>query len=50
MYKQVIGIYMHAQTLTSLGTLLYIALASHTLSAKGVASESNSIYNIYFYV
>ena len=49
MYKQVIGIYMHAQTLTSLGTLLYIALASHTLSAQGEACDSTYITGILYF-
>ena len=59
MYKQVVGIYMHAcmqidhRQLWEL-TINY-TLASHTLSTKSVASESTynvliGIYNIFFYV
>ena len=48
MYKQVVGIYMHACRLTADNYKL--TLASHTLSAKGVASESTYIIGIYKYV
>ena len=54
MYKQVIAIYMHACRLTTdnykLRELTINSLASHTLSAKGVACETYTYISVFTFL